>query len=339
MKFTPKGTIRSYLSIPQVVATDLSAFPVPEAAVRVKQYWNYIESNSMLVHPEFDAVSFYALNHLVAIIRSNFDQDEILPDWAQKIMGEYVVALSDQGKRLYAYMLLIITRESRHLKNPATALKNAHPAHKSFHSMIKGSGSIVTANSFCANPPDQPLGKYTSDVVHLFNQGSFSGGYGGKPWGNIANCVSQMVNGKTSIEMMVDSAYCLAHNNGPMFNKGMLYHTHSTTHLTKILDVQRSGQIPEAVLNKEVPSQFIPPGILTAVKTMKANYPEAFGDYVDWNKVEDLGGYHKYSAEKAAMPKTAPAPIKAGNGKVYVPGEQFFVMPGVAVTKLTRKAA
>lgn len=337
MKFIPKGTIRSYLSIPQVTAMDLSQVPAPETAAKVKEYWTYIEGHSKLVTPEQEAVAFYALNHLVAVIKQNFDQDEILPTWAQQVMEQYVQILADQGKRLYSYMLLIITRESRHLKNPAVALKNAHPAHKTFHAAIKGSGSINTANYFCANTPVEPIGKYVQDVVHLFNNGSFGGGYGGKPWGNIANCVAQMLTGKTSIEMMVDSAYCLAHNNGPMFNKGMLYNSHSGT-LTKILDVQRSGQIPEALFNKEFPQAYMPLPIVGAVKTMKLHIPNAFGEFVDWVKVESLGAYHKYAAEKAAMPKVKVTIPTTGN-KVFVPGDDFFVMPGVSVKVLKREAA
>ena len=51
-----------------------------------------------------------------------------------------------------------------------------------------------------------------------------------------------MLTGTTSMEMLVDTGYTLAHNGGPIFNKGMMY-THYDSHFLTILDLQRAGQM------------------------------------------------------------------------------------------------
>jgi len=124
---------------------------------------------------------------------------------------------------------------------------------------------------------------------------SFSS-YGGKPWGHIADTLKKLVLGETSPEMFTDTAWTLAHNNGPMFNKGMLYKQY-TQSLYKILDVQRSGQIPQLVREGGVD------GITSVVKNVYENcakvFPEEFSGHVDWFKVEALGALHHYPNEKA----------------------------------------
>ena len=62
----------------------------------------------------------------------------------------------------------------------------------------------------------------------------------------MTDCLVRFVSGEFSAEMMLDTVWTLAHNGGPIFNKGQFYAC--TANALRILDVQRSGQIPEAVL-------------------------------------------------------------------------------------------
>jgi hypothetical protein len=116
VKYLTKGTIQSYLSIPQVKVQNLAALPMEAAVKPVHEFWTKLPSKAS---PDADAVEFYALNHCVAKIRAKYDPHEILPEWAQEVMERYVEVLASQSTRLYVYMLLIISREARHLNSTA----------------------------------------------------------------------------------------------------------------------------------------------------------------------------------------------------------------------------
>ena len=105
-----------------------------------------------------------------------------------------------------------------------------------------------------------------------------------------------MVVGETSIEIMNDTAWTLAHNNGPMFNKGMLYNTYTST-IYKILDVQRAGMIPQLIAEGTLGSHA-DSAVSQAFEAVKAVFPESVTGYVDWFKVEALGSLHQYPTEK-----------------------------------------
>jgi len=105
--------------------------------------------------------------------------------------------------------------------------------------------------------------------------------------------------------MMLDTVWTLAHNGGPIFNKGHFYTTYGHA-LYRILDVQRSGQVPEGVLFDHVIGQYASPPFKKLMLEVKGRYGEAIGDYVDWVKVEALGAVHKYEKDKQEQIKKKP---------------------------------
>lgn len=339
MKYCPAGSLRSYLNIPQVRVQSVAQVALKTTMPWVKNFWDHVEATHSSVSPDTDAIKFYALNHLVGSIKSKFDMDEVLPLWAQEVMVAYTTELAVQGQRMYAYMLLIITRESRHLKSFSPVWYQKLPAvFKTFHGSIKGKGSLDVAKTLCSNPPEMNLGDYTAALVKVFG-GSFSSGYGGPSWAKIAKSLHDMVVGTTSLELMIDVAYALAHNNGPMFNKGMLYEGYTQTFI-KILDVQRSGQIPEAVKNGEFPNVLVPSDLKALILKCESEGGLSFGSYVDWEKVESLGAVHKYPNEKKKYLKdhpVSPKPILLYGKPALLIGE-FTVFPGVAVQQVKRIA-
>jgi hypothetical protein len=258
------------------------------------------------VNPDAAAIEFYCLNHLYAVVNSRFGQHEVLPPWARTVCKAYHTCLETQGARMLGYLALIITRESRHGTIPSHKLAATYGAVcTSFTASVKGQGSAGAANLFQESPPDVSLGLYARYVSDVFFTGKFSGGYGGKPWGVIAQTMASMLEGKTSMEMMLDTAYTLAHNNGPMFNKGMLYTGYSEA-LYRILDIQRSGQIPELVRNPvqaKIPKTLIYPAISKLVTTVCAELPDVFGEVVNWQQVKDLGALKNYASEILAQKK------------------------------------
>jgi len=272
--------------------------------------------HSDLCIPETEAVTFYFSNHAASVVASQFDQHEPLRKEVADIVRGYAKLSSDMVVRLTYYVLLIITREARH-KYPNDAfdthlLESYGPEFMKFHKAIVGKGSSGAASALRNNPPDLTIGSYVTGLTDLFNNGSFSSGYGGKPWGNVAETLRKLLHGEISAETFGDTAFTLAHNNGPIFNKGMLYQQQGGDFI-KLLDVQRSGQIPQF---------FDAFGYHTsALNAYRDNaiavYPEELTGYVDWFKVEALGAVHTYTQEKVKqVQKYGPSLYEAELAKV-----------------------
>jgi len=306
------------------------------------------KDNCATVSPDAAAIEFYAMNHAVSVVLKNFTKNEPLPDWAVKVVKQYVDILRAQTLRNFHYMMCIITREARHLKVPDTGnksviskwvIENYGLEMWEFLKTNATSGNESFAVSeYCLNPPNVSVGMYVSAITHIFNNGKWSGGYGGKPWGNISQTVQNMIEGKYSLEMMVDTAYTLAHNNGPMYNKGMMYDAY-TSKFIQILDIQRSGQIPEWIFEYALPAT-IKPEVKVCLEQVKKNVPGAFGPYMSWIKVEASGSVKKYPVEVGAEKikhKVPDAPVlQTFNGKTAKLVGSWSVTPGQTVTIVER---
>lgn len=304
MRADAPGTLAYYLDTPF-----RSAYPWGKhvAASTMREAVTHSHGQLQKAQPELEAVSFYGLNQVVALLQERFSPYEPLPQWADTLASAYAQTLADQALRMTHYVTLIITRESRHLHSKDSFFGSA-----TFGGKISGelahflktlpSSSSSAAAAFMNSAPAVSMSAYVSAIVDVFNKGSFSGGYGGKPWGNIAKALLSYIDGQTTAEMFVDTAYTLAHNNGPIFNKGMYYNSYGPD-LYTILDVQSSGQIAELViggshktgLSKSLSSLAI---LKSHMDTARKHFPEKIGAYVDWFKVEALGSKHKYPEEK-----------------------------------------
>jgi hypothetical protein len=74
--------------------------------------------------------------------------------------------------------------------------------------------------------------------------------------------------------------------------------------LIRILDVQRSGQIAEAILEDAEIGLFSHADLVKLVEGFRAYHPGVFGDYVDWYKVEARGSKNKYPKDKKKQAAT-----------------------------------
>ena len=290
---------------------DLSTLQTPPFSMKAA----YAADNWSVVVPDEEAVNFYALNQMVAIIKMAFSKNEKLPPLESQVYETYLdTVLSQFGRTLY-YLAFISVRESRHLKNKSVFLSSYFSYLKSeeFHSALKKwfgtvpDGASDAVSKFKNSPPDAPLGEVLLLLEDAFNKGSWSSGYGGPPWGNIVRCIRSFISGETTPEVMIDTSYTLAHNGGPMYNKGMLYSLH-TNYLLPILDVQRGGMMCEALLEgSEIVKKLNCSKILDFCTKMKDKYPNKIEDKVDWEKVVELGAVSSYAKSKA---KTLPTPKK-----------------------------
>lgn len=287
-----------------------------------------VNKNAKPVVPDTQAIRFYALNQIAGVLRKKFTKNEALPDWAVEAVSAYITELESQHARMVSYTFLVISREWRHLKNLATVSAVASqpytPELKSLHPYIQDSTDESTLDSWLLKVPDMSLIDYCRCITHSFNTGSFKGGYGGKPWGNISSTLLKYVQGITSGEVFIDTAYTLAHNNGPMFNKGMQYQGY-TSEFGTVLDVQRSGQMCEAIVGQELSGVSKLTDIISILKDGKDVLE--VGSYVDWFKVEALGSLKSYphkkelQAAKYGDPSNPLGTLKAGAGFEWYPNK------------------
>lgn len=336
-----------YEQLPQAKRFDLRLSACPDFAQQCLAYYNHSKSLSA-AQPEQDAVVFYALNHLAAVIRERFTPNELLPDWADAVLAEYANTVCKQGSRLLYYLVLITTRESRHIKNLSTVggvvTKLHGPAIAEFTKQILSTSSLDAAYHFMSAPPSASLGDYLKSLVYYFNTGTFSASFGGPPWGTVAATVSSFIHGNTSMEMMVDTAYTLAHNNGPIFNKGMLYKNYQNKDFfIELLDIQRSGQMVEFVIGTATSFPSVPPELRSIIYKAVTNLPNVFGTFVDYKKVQAAGAVksynHKIKQQEIVPPVKKPAakpPVKSSEVPCAAAPPSLEIFPGEFVPITTR---
>ncbi|QIN95303.1 hypothetical protein DLP3_140 [Stenotrophomonas phage vB_SmaS_DLP_3] len=303
MKYRSKDTVASLLAIPQARPVDMTQINAQSVAKRIRLY----RSSCGKASPDGQALRFYGLNQCMAVIAKKYGQHGVLPPHMKAVAEAYVRELVAQTERMFGYMLLITTRESRHVHSAKNDFEKKFAAQfgkaaNDFNQLINGSGSDGAVERFLENAPDMPIGTYARSLEWCFFHGGFNGSYGGKPWGNIAKTLADAVTGVTSMEIMVDTAYTLAHNNGPIFNKGMMYSGY-TDAIYKILDVQRSGQVVELCRSGVMSAHLKEKDLLPLFDAVVKEFPEEFGEYVDWIKVEKLGSVKKYPHEIAEQKK------------------------------------
>ena len=238
-----KDTLAYQLSRPGTTMMDISAIPLPVIFGRVDHFMNTM-AKPKEAKPESEALWFYLQNHAVALVRMKVGMDDPLGSYLP-IVEDYQNRLSLSAARMFSYLLLICTRESRH--------KHSGPYDKKFEKKY-GEWSLefyktIKDGENCLkyalqHAPNIPVGVYTEFLVDQFFHSGWSPGYGGEKWAKIAEVLDKFVHGVFSAEMMVDTGFTLAHNGGPIFNKGMLYTGYSRSALLKILDTQAMGGIP-----------------------------------------------------------------------------------------------
>ncbi|MDH5184907.1 MAG: hypothetical protein OEX12_13575 [Gammaproteobacteria bacterium] len=254
--------------------------------------------------PETEALEFYLLNHAMAVLRQQVLPNQPLTEAQHRLVDDYYKVTLRQAFRMATYLLYICTRESRHIGKNSDSYVNLAKTHgdkiKKFISSIHGSGSSTAVERLKEYPPVDKLGRYVDAMLVLFNTGSWSSGYGGKAWGAVTQLFHQWVHGEITSEMLVDQGYTLAHNNGPIFNKGMLYDSYGNK-FKYILDVQRAGMIPQ-LINQVTEYAYNPLEVPSSLIAAHGMCVDAVGDdmrgFVDWATVEAFSADYSYKTEK-----------------------------------------
>src|SRR5690606_9825217 len=76
-----------------------------------------VAQNSSVRNPYFDAALFYTLNQLVALRLHSLPDSHVLTGDELDIAKMYLAQVNVLGRFMFAYLTLICTRESRHVKN------------------------------------------------------------------------------------------------------------------------------------------------------------------------------------------------------------------------------
>lgn len=264
--------------------------------------------------PDEHAVTFYLLNHVATAIAQSRDLMEPLPQVEMDVLRSYAETGSDIARRLFWYVLLITTREARHnnssvsgkLNVVAKAVQEAYPdiTKEQIEEMFEFTKSApdtsqIVAHMMVPKTMNFPLGPFCKLLSVLYYKCSWGSAYGGPKWGNIADALHAFVSGEWSAEIFADTAFTLAHNTAPIFNKGMLYSSPGM-HFIQILDVQRAGMVPQWV--EQYGGSAYQGVMYNMCKTAR---PELFEGEVDWAKVQSLGAVGFYGN---MVPKAPPKP-------------------------------
>lgn len=298
----PTDTLAYRLSRVLTTQRDMRDTPIQFVVDKVKGYHG--TASDAQSGPERQALWFYGMNHGMSLITARFAPQQPLPTWELGFVRRYYTELSPRAVRAFYYLLLICTREARHNKSLATCHpkmveKFGAPVADFFKNIAGGESTIHS--KLLASPPQATIGTYCECLVWQFYNSAWAGGYGGKAWGMIADCLYRFVSGEYSAEMMLDTVWTLSHNNGPIFNKGLYYQMYNGPAIMRILDVQRSGQIPEAALTDKVIMPYADPMLQKLMNSIKQHYEGEVAEYVDWYVVEALGSVAKYPMEKKAQ--------------------------------------
>lgn len=344
MKFLPKNTLAYFQAAPQFKPMNVGQTPIKTLAAATKQYRTHCGT----VSPDDEAVEFYAINHCAAIVKKNFTLNEPLPGWAKTVMDEYLSMATEQGLRMLHYLYSITVRECRHIKimdesfwTDTIAKKHGIAVAEFVKTQISPSNEDMAVKAYMDSKSMEPAVKLAEAVRDCFYKGKWHSGYGGKAWGKVSDCLVAFLKGETSMEAMVDTAYTLAHNNGPIFNKGMMYSHYSGEFIT-ILDVQRSGQIPEMLMDSVDYGLKRPERAKIIVQATAKNCPEEFGPFLDWKKVKDLGAVHNHESKYQLQLKhhgEGPGSMSVINGWKVKKLAPWHVFPGETVATFERVKA
>lgn len=323
----PEKTLAYWLNNAVYGTHDFHGVTTKQFVAKVNEYMKDQDNKS----PEEEAVRFYLLNHLVSVLRAKKHVLEPLDAFEDVVMEEYTSLLFGSGLRAVMYLIQICVQEARHGAQRST-----------FKGTLEEKGHSVQYPENCfewytgcegvsqwkQSPPDVQLIDFCRFVPVCFSYGIFGSSFGGQPWANVAECLNGFVSGKYSVEVLMDTIWTLAHNTGPIFNKGYLYHHQDNDKLAKLLDVQRSGQMPalKSVGHfSSLSSSAVIKGLWDRVSEFADRYPEEVStdfDYMALANSNPLGSWPELE-EKLSSGSTG----------------SFMVMPGVVVPIFSRKEA
>jgi hypothetical protein len=259
-----------------------------------------------------------------------------------RILDLYYTFLETIGRRVYFYMLAIGTRESRYcISNPKMVSACEPFGVMPFWKSIQGVDEYVALQRLLDTPPDVSALNYGEHMVNAFEFGGHATHYAGPAWAAVMRPLRDFFAGKITMEMLVDTAWTLAHNTAPIFNKGFLFKHQKEANLNRILDVQRAGMIPQLVSTGGLSEHaaLVTDEHTALLGSIRAVLPEFGNGAVDYQKVQALGSKGTYvTPKKTFKPKTKVSPQKPEPQKPEPVNQNLVhITPNDTVLKITRK--
>lgn len=319
----PANTMFTYLLNPMFDEIDMSDIHVSKL---VKELETFKHSHGKMASPETDALKFYFLNHAFHVMKTKFNQFEVLDEKMAFVAEKHIQQTNEIAKRLFFYNILIAVEEAKFMPNQDAGFYDF--LDQSYGSGFKqwvSSGFGRSLTSF--GNLNMTCGDFSKAMVSVFAFAKWQHGFGGKGWVPIASSVSDCIHGRMSFEQMADQAFSLCHNNGSMFNKGHLYNCYSQF-IYSILDIQDSGQIPQWI-GSNLGSQYVDKDLKDVYKIMAECFPEEMTGKVNSSLIKDSEKKRQQksaaiSAKNAAtwnnanQPKQPPPPHKHKMDEILV---------------------
>lgn len=311
----PAQTLYTYLNNPLLDKFSFAQVPVSSLAKEIESYQN---KTKQMPTPEEQALMFYMTNHGFHLIKSKYNEFEVLPPLAAELVESHMKITNDIARRLFYYIVLISVEEAHCMQQQGDHFYNYMGQNfgPDFGEYTKGhfSGSLTSFKKLSMS-----TGPFLRGMRSVFDFGKWQGGYGGKPWGNIVGLASNVAFGRESFEMMADYAFSLCHNNGSMFNKGKLY-SYYTSFIYDILDIQASGQIPNWI-GENKNNKFVTPEIKALYDKFAKLFPQEFTAPLNKAKVQSSGKIRRDNEQKHMQVLKAANPGYGSSGSTPTPPE------------------
>lgn len=281
---------------------DISATPM--AAFFESQKRSSVKG-SLDIHES--TVLFYLSNHGFHLIEGAHASGASMPQEMAGLAEDHVKLTSALGLRMFYYLLTISAEEAQHgtarneglfdFVESATSSDAAKWLRKIMSRKLAGGHCMGGAGDV----GKATLGECCKAMEMCFRFAQWTPGFGGLPWAQIAETVGEVVRGTNSLELMVDKAFTLCHNNGAIFNKGHQF-THYAPDFYTILDIQASGQIPAAIKAQVGAPGMSSPKARALHRSFAEFFSQEFNPPYDPSKVKSMQAARDKKA-KAAQAK------------------------------------
>lgn len=263
---------------------------------------------------------FYLSNHGFHAIETKAQNGGALSPGQLRLASEHATRVTQMSLRMLCYLMVISAEEmgfgeprNDRLYDFVESTTSADAAKWLKSVMERGGGRSGPLGSK-ASVGKATLGECAKALEMGFRFARWSPGFGGLPWAQIAATAGEAIRGDTSLELMIDHAFTLCHNNGAIFNKGHQY-SHYPSDYYHLLDIQASGQMPAAIEAGQRVS-----GLQSAsVKALHEQFKKELGDLkgymesaYDASLVKSKEAARK--KKEAAAAKAAAAFLSAGGG-------------------------
>lgn len=241
------------------------------------------------------AVEYYLSSHALHLLQNKYPKEEQMPENVYLAICKQKESLNEIAMRVFYYLVEICPEEARFGTERNAGIydfisNSVSPKAGEYAKSILSNGSV---------PKDLTIYEVLKSVEMIFRFAQWSPGFGGLAWAQITQVALEVVSGNNSLDLMVDKAFTLSHNNGAIFNKGHFFSMY-TNQFYSILDIQASGQVPQAI-NAQKISCHNSEDVQKCFKLFLPFCQKEFTSVFDSKKVNSMESVRK--AKEAALQK------------------------------------